>query len=1100
MVHFLLGRNGYGKTSAVLSAISARADAGEKNMLLIVPETVSHTTERSLCAHAGNRISLHAEVTTFSRLCELVSSLSGRRSDSLDAGGRILLLSRAMRQAEGSLELLRGGMRPELLSELLSLEEECRVSNITPEMLWSASEQFTPPLSKKLRDLSVIFAAYEGALCETGTDAADRLQALAEDAARLQFFADREIWVDGFSGFSEVELDVLRLVFRQAKDVTVTLCADLSDPSPAFLKPNRVYETLKRICGTCRTEVLTEPYRFTSPALSHLEQNLFAEASAPTDETDGIEFYRAHSRFEECELAAAKILELVREKGYRFREIGITARDFGAYSETLESVFSYYDIPVYLNHKSDLIEKPVIALTCAALACIENRFRYEDMLKLLKSGLSGLSKRAADELERYLYLWEIHGKDWSENKPFTRSPNGMSRGEDDEAELFRLNLARKKILTPLLNLKKAIAEDKTGLGFSRALICYYEEINLPRRLRARSKLFLKRGDLQRADEYRQFWDILCRVLESIGTALRDTRYELRDLNRLFTLTVSQYEVASIPISLDRVHAGGVDRLGEQAPRCLILLGCNDGELPMRLTDAGPLSDSDRARLESCGLHLAKNSAYQTEDEFHLIYRAFSLAREHLILSCHEEETLPSVFYTQAQALFPKCEIKQVSDTVRSYAKAPALDAAMSRDASFSDLARAYFHTTEDESLLALAASRAHLRRGPLKSPKLRDAMFGRNLCMSASKLDTFERCRFQYFLHYGLGLKPTQVATLDAPNKGTLVHWVLEHAIKEITEKGASSFTRDEVYNIARRLANEYTETVLGGLSQYSARFAAAFSRIRRAACNAVCDLHEELLTSKFTPVDFELKFGPYGEIPSMEIRLDDGSSLTLQGVVDRVDAFAKDGCVYLRILDYKTGHKTFSIPEVINGIGMQMLLYLFALEEFGEMRYHAKIRPAGVLYIMVNDDTSKFDSHPNPENSGKGIDDLRKHKGLLVDDEALLENSKFLPISYNKNGTMSSRSSVAPLAMFYLLRDRMMDILHTVGDEIRAGNIDANPYYANKTQTSCDWCQFRAVCGFEPGVAGDKLRYLFTTKIEDLKGGDDRGGDSLDSPAASGD
>ncbi len=1098
MVHFLLGRNGYGKTSAVLSAISARADVGEKNMLLIVPETVSHATERALCAHAGNHISLHAEVTTFSRLCEMVSSISGRRNTSLDAGGRILLLSRAMRQAGGSLELLRSKMRPELLSELLALEEECRVSNITPEALWSASEQMTPPLSVKLRDLSAIFTAYEGALHETGSDATDRLHALAEDAARMQFFADREIWVDGFSGFSEVELDVLRLMFRQAKNVTVTLCADLSDDSPAFSKPNRVYETLKRICGTCHTETLTPPHRFSTPALAHLEKNLFSETVVSVEDTDGIEFYRAHSRFAECELAAAKILELVREHGYRFREIGITARDFTGYAETLESVFSYYDIPIYLNHKSDLTEKPVIALTCAALACLDNRFRYEDVLKLLKSGLTGLSKRTTDELERYLYQWEIRGKDWAEDKPFTRSPNGMSRGDDDEAILYRLNLARNKILTPLLNLKKAFSEDKTGLGFARALIRYYEEIKLPRRLRARAKLFAKSGDLQRADEYRQFWDILCHVLESMGTALSDTHYDLSDLSRLFTLTVSQYEVASIPISLDRVHAGGVDRLGEQAPRCLILLGCNDGELPVRLKDSGPLSESDRVRLESQGLHLAKNATYQTEDEFHLIYRAFSLAKERLILSCHEEETLPSIFYTKAQSLFPKCELHQVSDLVRSYAKSPALDSAMSRDASFSDLARAYFRTTEDCALLQLSESRAHLKRGPLVSQHLRDKMFGKNLCMSASKLDTFERCRFRYFLHYGLGLKTTQVATLDAPNKGTLVHWVLEHAIKEIAEKGASSFTRDRAKELAGRLADEYVDTVLGGLSQYSARFIATFERIRRTVCNAVCDLHEEMLSSKFVPIDFELKFGPFGEIPSMEIRLDDGSSLTLQGVVDRVDSYETDECIYLRIMDYKTGHKTFSISEVINGIGMQMLLYLFALEEFGEVRYQKKIRPAGVLYIMVNDDISRFDSHPDTESSAKGIDDLRKHKGLLVDQKDLLENSRFLPISYNKNGSLSSRSSVAPLEMFYLLRDRMTDILHTVGNELRSGIIDANPYYANKTQTSCDWCEFHSVCQFEPGVAGDKMRYLFTTKIEDLKGGEDRGGDSLDSPATS--
>lgn len=1099
MVHFLLGRNGYGKTSAVLSAISARAKEGTSGMLLIVPETVSHATERALCAYAGNRISAHAEVTTFRRLSEFVSSLSGRRENSLDAGGRILLLARAIRQAEGSLKLLKNKMRPELLSELLAVEEECRVSNITPEQLWAAAENFAPPLSHKLHDLSLLFSAYEGALHETGIDSADRLHLLAKDAQALGFFANREVWIDGFSGFSEAELDVLRQIFRQASNVTVTLCADLTSNSLAFAKPNRVYESLRRICGTCRTDVLSEPFRFTSPALLHLEQNLFVSNPAEAEQADGILFYRAHTRYEECELAAATVLDLVQNHGYRYREIGITARDFNAYSETLDAVFSYYDIPVYLNRKTDLLQKPVIALTNAALACIENHFRYEDVLKLIKTGLCGLSRRATDDLERYLHLWNIHGKDWDADAPFTRSPNGMTVAETDAEQLLRLNRMREKIRTPLVNLKTALSADKTGAGFARALLAYYEELHLPRRLRARAKLFTLRNDLQRADEYRQFWEILCNALESMSKSLGGAQYDLRDFNRLFALTVSQYEIASIPVSLDRVHIGGVDRLGEQSPRCLILLGCNDGEFPMRIKDAGPLSDADRFRLNEYGLCLAQNNEYQTEEEFHLIYRALSLARDRLILSCHEEESLPSFVYEQVHALFPNTPILCVSDTVRAYAKAPALDAAMCGDASFSDAAKTYFHNTEDQALLALSESRAHLRRGPIESPHLRDAIFGQNISLSASKLDTFESCRYQYFLRYGLRLKPVEVAALDAPNVGTLVHSVLEKSLREITDGGgAAAYSRDEVLAIADRYAEEYVKTVLGGLAQHSARFVKTFLRIKETVCQAVLDLYEELLESKFTPVDFELHFGPYGEVPSMEIRLDDGSSLTLQGVVDRVDALAKDGCIYLRILDYKTGSKSFSIPEIINGIGMQLLLYLFSLEEFGKDRYHAEIRPAGVLYVPIRDTVSSFDAHPSEADAQQGKEKLSKHNGLLVDEEDLLENSKYLPISYNKDGSLSARSSIAPLETFYLLRDRMKNILHSVGNELRAGVVDANPYYSNHNHSACDWCDYRAVCQFEPGISGDKMRYLFTTKLEDLKGVEDRGGDSVDSPTTS--
>lgn len=1089
MVHFILGRNGYGKTNAVMRAISARAQAGVEGMLLLVPETVSHVTERALCAHAGNRISAHAEVTTFRRLCERVSAEVGRRTAELDAGGQILLMSRAMRQADSSLEILKGASRPEFLEELLSVEEECRASNVTPEQLYSAAEAMTPPLSQKLHDLSVIFSAYQGALRDTGLDDADRLVHLAEDSERLGYFSGREIWIDGFSGFSEVEYQVLRRIFRQAKDVTVTLCADPESNSPAFSKTNRVYAALRRICGTCRTEVLSTPYRFQNPALTHLERTALMQGSDPCDSTEGVEFFTAQSRYEECELAAAKVLELVRSHGYRYRDIGIAAREFSNYAETLDAVFSYYEIPVYLNHKTELLEKPVIALTCAALACIEDHFRYDDVLKLIKTGLTGLSRRGTDDLERYLYLWNIHGKDWSSDAPFSRSPNGMTAADDDEERLIHLNRLREKLRTPLMNLKAALSADRTGAGFARALLGYYKELHLPRRLRARAKLFSLRGQLQLADEYRQFWDILLAALTSIANTLGDTRFDLRELSRLFMLTVSRYQIASIPVSLDRVHAGGIDRMSEQSPRCLILLGCNDGEFPARVKDAGPLSDADRMRLDRQGITLARNTDRQTEEEFHLAYRALSLASERLILSCHEEETTPSYLYEQVRSLLPNSIANRVSDTVRASALAPALDAAMSGDASFAQEAKDYFLKTDAAPLIALSESRSNLRRGPIQSPELREAIFGHDLRLSASKIDTFETCRYQYFARYGLRLKPSQVAGLDAPSSGTLVHAVLENSLREITDRGgAAAVTREEARAIAERHAEEYSLRILGGPNRHTARFYGAFARLKRSVCLAVEELHDELLQSEFNPVDFELQFGPNGDLPAMEITLSDGGTLSLQGVVDRVDALPKDGYVYLRILDYKTGSKDFSIDEVINGIGMQMLLYLFALEEFGKERYHAEIRPAGVLYIPVRDITKQHSVRPSIEAAQSGADSLLKRKGLLVQDPALLKASKYLPFSYNKDGTLSSKSSVAPLETFYLLRDRMHDILRTIGQELHAGKVDANPYYSNRSRTSCDWCDYKAVCQFEPGVNGDKLRYLFTTKLDDLKGAEEHG------------
>jgi len=1089
MIQFILGRSGYGKTQAVLRAISARADVGERRMLLLVPETVSHITERALCAFAGNHISAYAEVVTFRRLCEQVSYESGRRKRALDAGGRMLLLARAMRQTEGDLTLLGHGMRTEFLEELLAIEEECRGDGVTPEQLLSASESFPPPLSDKLHDLALLLTAYQGAMTDAGLDSTEPLVHLAQDADALGYFRDREVWIDGFSGFSEVELDVIRRIFRQAKHVTVTLCADPESNSPAFFKPNRIYETLRRIAGTCRTEVLPDSLRHRTPALATLERSALMQNQKTASDADGISFFGAHTRYEECEFAAAKVLELV-QSGYRYREIGVSARDFGSYSETLESVFAYYGIPVYLNRKTDLLTKPVIALTCAALACIDDHFRYDDVLKLIKTGLCGLSRRSADDLERYLFLWNIHGKDWSSDTPFQRPTDGITVSDGDEEKLLYLNRLRDKIRTPLMHLKDALRADRSGAGFAKALLNYYRELHLPRRLRARAKLYRLRGELQIADEYSQFWEILLRVLENMSKTLGTATYDLRELTRLFMLTVSQYEVASIPVSLDRVQAGGIDRLGEAGPNVLILLGVNDGEFPMRIKDSGPLSDADRLRLEGIGISLVRNTERQVDEEFHLVYRALSLASDRLYLSHHEEESAPSFVYTQVQSLFPDSKKLQISDLVRSFGLAPALDAAMSGDTSFSSSAKEYFRLTEYAPLIALSEARGSTRRGPIEDPALRTALFGRDIRLSATKIDTFGNCRFRYFAQYGLRLEPQRKAEFDGLSSGTLVHDVLEHTVREMTDRGgARCFTAAEARAIAESFADAYARDVLGGFEQHGARFKFLFDRLKELIADSVEQLHEELCTSNFSPIDFELRFGYGGALPAMEIELDDGTRLTLEGAVDRVDEFRKDGKLYLRVVDYKTGGKSFSVDEVLNGIGMQMLLYLFALEEFGELRYHTKIHPAGVLYVPVVDRTAPHAEKPDAEHAEKESGKQICRDGLLLDDLDLTIPSKFLPIRYAKDGGFAKSKCLATIEEFYRLRDRMHEILRGIGSDLHAGKIDANPYYSSRDYTSCKWCKYKTFCGFEPGVGGDKLRYLFEMKRDDLLRGGEQDG-----------
>ena len=1081
LVRFLLGRSGAGKSESVLSEIRERAAAGADGLLLLVPEFVSHAVERALIEHAGNRLASHAEVLTLHRLCERVALEAGVRRESLDAGERMLLMYAACKRVEGSLRVLNRGLRPEFLSELLSMADECKSSCITPETLLAASNAAPTPLAGKLADLAAILAAYQGVLGETRLDTTDAITRLCEDAKKIGFFRGHEVWVDGFSGFSVVEQHLLSLLFSQAAQVTVTLCADLEDPSPMFRRANETYAHLKTLCGRCHTDILRAPHRTADPALQCLERGLFDRTVEPLSGTvSSVSLYAAPTPFAECELAAAKIKALVRDQGYRYREIAIAARGFETYAETLEAVLAYYEIPVYLNRKTNLLEKPVIALALSALDCICDHFRYDDVLCYLKSGLCGLSRAASDQLENYLYTWNIHGKDWTDEAGFSRSPGGTSPRADDEAVLLRLNRLRAKVREPLLALRSALRTDKTGAGFSRAMIAYFEALHLPRRLRARARLFRMRGELQLADEYRQLWEILLQATESIGKTLADYALDLRELIRLFQLTVTQFEIGTIPVSLDRVTAGDIERLGEPHPRVLLLLGCNDGVLPKAVSDSGLLSELDRARLSALDITLPQSRDRLSDDELAYAYRAISYPSERLIVTYAEGELLPSFLFSRVQTLLPGAPYACWIDTIRAESEAPALDAAMNRTASFSDTASVYFATTDRAELLSRAKQNAALTRGPITNPDTRIALFGSDIRLSASRLDSFESCRYQYFLKYGLKLRPRRVAEFDPLASGTFVHAILEKTLRELTARGGvGQISREDTVDLARQFADSYATEQLGGLAQHTARFCSLFFRLRDIACSAVGDLYDELVLSAFRPIDFELSFSDQnGALPAMRIEAD-GHTLTLQGVVDRVDGREVDGTLYLRVLDYKTGSKDFSFEEVLNGLGMQLLLYLFALEEAGPARYGKPVAPAGVLYVPIREERLRCDLHPTEAD----VAPTTVRKGLLVENSTILESHRFLPVSYKKDGTLSSRSQVAGLSTFYRMRKRMYEILGTVGTELSTGVVDANPYFT-KTKTACTYCDYHAVCHFDP-ACGDRMRPLFAVTQKDLMGGE---------------
>ena len=346
MFKLLLGRAGAGKTTAVLDRLCA---AGEGQVLL-TPEQMSHETERALCKVGGPQINLRAEVLSFSRLANRIfQAAGGLGEEELDAGGRLLLMHRAVRGAAPGLRVYgRPSKRPAFLSALIATADELKSCCVPPEVLVRAGEDSPGAEGDKLRDLGLILGEYQALTEQTALDPRDRLTRAAERLRACGWGYGKDLWLDGFTDFTPQQGELLRVLMGQARSMTVTLTCDHLEEdeggSGVFSPARRTAAALLRLAEKeripCEVEHLVSPCAGKVKPLMYLEKSLFGEEAARPEPCEGaVELFQASDPRGEVEWTAARILQLVRSGEYRFRDIGVTARSYGSYRDLVESVF-----------------------------------------------------------------------------------------------------------------------------------------------------------------------------------------------------------------------------------------------------------------------------------------------------------------------------------------------------------------------------------------------------------------------------------------------------------------------------------------------------------------------------------------------------------------------------------------------------------------------------------------------------------------------------------------------------------------------------------------------------------------------------------------
>ena len=1061
MLHLLLGRDWTANRDEILKRISEDVHARREGRILMVPELISHETERRLCAAAGDTASRYAEVLSFTRLARRVAdSIGSAAQECLDDGGRVVAMAAAARQLSSRLKAYAAvETKPEFLTELIDGVDEFKRCCITSADLSRAAQETEGSLAQKLEELALLMEGYDS-LCSRGKrDPRDQMTWLLEHLELGTFGEEHVFYIDGFPDFTRQNLAIIEHLMKVSPSVTVSLnCDRVDSPLLAFEKAGDTASELVQLARRARVKVQIEVVPEKVLPVSAVREKLFQGSIVKGTARDFLGAYRAETPWQECMGAAGRIQELV-ESGCRYRDITLVCTDMAVYQPLVNLIFHRFHIPVYQSGTEDILQKSVINTVLTALEAALTGFDQRSTLQYLRSALSPLQPDTCDLVENYAIVWGIRGQRWTAD--WENHPEGLS-GEWDETSrtmLGLLNEARDLAITPLNRLRLGFQNAVDLKGQVLALYGFLEDIHLEQRLSAMAREMDDAGDNRSAQILNQLWEILLSALEQMYDVLGETHWEAEHFTRLFRLLLSQYTVGTIPPVLDAVQMGPVTATRCNQEKHLIVLGAQEGNLPGYSGSSGVLTDQERVALRELGVPLTGGAMEGIQAEFAEIYGVFCGAMETVSVYCSGEQ---SSFVFRRLAELAGGE-KHVTD-VLGFARADEWEAG-------AWLAR-WDSSEAAQTLGVLDAYRDTCRRRDYSLGKVEQAhirsLYGQTLNLSASQIDRQAECRLSYFLKYGLRAQERKEATVDPAEFGTYVHAVLENTARCIRDMGGfHNVSLEETLEIAHRFSEEYASQRFSQIA--SERLTYLFRRNAQELDMVVRELWAELKESLFEPKEFEVNFGSGDGLPPIAIP-NGGMNAILRGFVDRVDTWFSGGSNYYRVVDYKTGRKDFDYCDVFNGVGLQMLLYMFALKHSGEDLLGENPIAAGVQYFPARAPYLPSDGKLEAEDAEKARQSQWKRKGLLLQDEAVLhamepgDGFQRLSCTVKKDGTISG--DLADRDQLKQLEGYVFRVLARMVEDIASGNVEPNPYTRGSSHDACAFCPYGTICHKET-VAG---------------------------------
>lgn len=1121
MLHFIIGRAASGKTTYLHKKLGEIINSGADDIVLIVPEQFTFETDKGILDTLGAVNSNKIEVLSFTRLAESVFDFYGKKyKKTLSDQGRILYMSLALESLQDKLEIYRKHINSSaFIQNMLLVVDEFKQSSSErgiDEIISSLDEGF---LKSKMTELKLICDAYEAVVSINHSDAGDSIANLSELLKTENYFTGKTVAIDGFTSFNGQVLKVIERIISQADDVYISISADginySEHQNDVFAFTRRTVNRIRRIAAKNSIPVavpiiinedVTGYSKYTHKGMEVLDINFYKPDYEVYDgDVDFIGIYGASDVEDECAYIARKIRQLLRN-GYRCRDIAVIYRNAERYETELRYAFRKYSIPVFEDARQPIKNQPLILYVQNALKICAEGFNTENILRYMKTGISGVSTDDIALLENYVYMWGIDGSKWKKDWEFSPYAFEENKKTDADELLEKINSIRRMVVEPLTELREK-AKSKNAKEISALIYEFLIKTETAAHLKDLAIILENDGEYGLASEQEQIWDMLMEVLGEIGISLENNYPDMKKYLDFFNLSLSVKSLGRIPTGIDEVIVGSADKIRSRNLKAVFVVGLNAGSFPMLHSNNGIITDRDRNKLLKTGLELYDTNKYKTVEERFIAYNAVCCAREKIFLSytlsgTKDEKLQHSEVVTMVKNVLPKCrEIFKENIRKEEYIEGEAATfefyASCVKDGGYySENLGAYFGSRpEYRSKLDALRRVSSDFKFEIEDKEIATELFRKNMYLSASRIETYENCPFQYYCRYGVNAKPRVKAELDPSQSGTIVHYVLEKLVEKYSESSMKRPSKDECIKDINEALYHYANKYMGGMEDKEKRFAYHFDRLAKTLYVILDRIFTEFENSDFLPCDFELEIGNKGDIKPYCVELENGGRVEIFGFIDRVDMMKTEKYDYIRVVDYKTGTKEMHLSDVMNGLNMQMLIYLMAIWKNGSDYYGDKMVPAGVLYLPARFTHHKAERYADEEEINRTILKNGKMNGLLLDDTRVVKGMDssgegiFIPAKIDEK-TGKVKGNVITLNQLKVLNKKIDSIIYDMALSLQNGKIWANPVYGKNHDKTCEYCDYHSVCCYEN--KGHNFRYAefadHADCLEKLNGGENNG------------